>query len=153
MEICHAITASQIDAIRGLLQEYAASLRIDLCFQGFADELARLPGSYAPPAGRLLLAADAGHWAGCVALRPTGGATCEMKRLFVRPALRGRGWGRALAQRVVAEAKEIGYRTMRLDTLPSMLGAIRVYESLGFVRRPAYYDTPLPETVFMELQL
>lgn len=152
MQICQAVTAEQVAVVRDLFQEYAAWLRIDLCFQGFSQELATLPGAYAPPRGRLLLASANDGPAGCVALRPAGDATCEMKRLFVRPAHRGHGLGKQLATLVIAEAKIIGYSTMVLDTLPSMDRAIRLYEALGFVRRSAYYDTPLRETVFMELQ-
>jgi GNAT superfamily N-acetyltransferase len=139
--------------VRTLFQEYAAWLRIDLCFQGFATELASLPGLYALPRGRLLLASVGGEALGCVALRSVGGTVCEMKRLFVRPAFQGRGLGRRLAEMVIAEARTIGYSTMTLDTLPFMHAAIRLYETLGFVRRPAYYATPLQETIFMELQL
>lgn len=153
VEICPATTPEQIAAIRTLFQEYAAWLRIDLCFQGFAEELAALPGIYAPPRGRLLLATGTGGPAGCVALRPAGDTVCEMKRLFVRAAHQGHGLGRTLAREAISSAKGIGYRTMVLDTLPFMQNAIRLYESLGFVRRPAYYDTPLPETIFMELHL
>lgn len=153
MQICQATTPEHVAAIRSLFQEYAAWLRVDLCFQGFADELVTLPGSYAPPRGRLLLATDTAGPIGCVALRPIRDTVCEMKRLFVRPAHQGHGAGRALAQRVIAEAQGAGYSTMMLDTLPFMLSAIRLYEALGFVRRSAYYATPLPETVFMELQL
>jgi GNAT superfamily N-acetyltransferase len=153
MQICQATTPEQIAMIRGLFQDYAAWFRIDLCYQGFAEELKSLPGYYAPPRGRLLLATGTNGSTGCGAVRPLGDTVCEMKRLFVRPAYQGRGWGRALAQRAVSEARSIGYSTMRLDTLPFMHGAMRLYESLGFVRRSAYYDTPLQETVFMELQL
>ena len=153
MQICQATTPEEVGAIRGLFEEYAAWLRIDLCFQGFAQELAGLPGAYAPPCGRLLLATGTDGPVGCVALRPAGDGVCEMKRLFVRPAYQGRGLGRALAQRVISEAQGVGYSTMVLDTLPSMQAALRLYESLGFVRRPAYYETPLQETVFMELKL
>ena len=153
MQISQAITSEQIAAIRGLFQEYAAWLRIDLGYQSFDEELAVLPGLYAPPRGRLLLATGTDGSAGCVALRPIGDAVCEMKRLFVKPAYQGRGLGRTLAQRVISDAQSDGYSTMRLDTLPFMSGAMRLYESLGFVQRSAYYDTPLPETVFMELQL
>lgn len=153
MQICQATTPEHIAAIRGLFQEYAAWLRIDLCFQGFSQELATLPGAYAPPRGRLFLASTKDEPAGCVALRPFGNAACEMKRLFVRPAHRGNGLGERLANRVIAEARLIGYSTMVLDTLPSMYHAIRLYDALGFERRSAYYDTPLPETVFMELLL
>ena len=153
MQICQATTPDQIAMIRDLFQDYATWLRIDLCYQGFAGELAALPGLYAPPLGCLLLATDTNGSAGCVALRPAGGTVCEMKRLYVRPAYQGQGLGRTLVQRAVSEARSIGYAIIRLDTLPHMHGAIRLYESLGFVRRSAYYDTPLPETVFMELRL
>ena len=153
MQIIQATTAQQVSAIRNLFQEYAAWLRVDLCFQGFAKELATLPGAYAPPGGRLLLALAAEGPAGCVALRPVDKTTCEMKRLFVRPLYQRQGLGRALAKRVIAEAREIGYSTMVLDTLPFMHVAIRLYEEQGFVRRDAYYSTPLGETVFMELRL
>ena len=153
MQIRQAITPEQIGAILELFEEYAAWLQIDLCFQGFAAEVATLPGLYAPPRGCLLLAMQGEDIAGCVALRPVGETACEMKRLFVRPAYQGHGLGSALAQGVVLEARSIGYSTMRLDTLPDMYKAIRLYEFLGFVRRSAYYDTPLQETIFMELNL
>ena len=143
----------EIAIARSLFQEYADWLGVDLCFQGFAAELARLPGQYAPPRGRLLLATENGEAAGCVALRPLDASACEMKRLYVRPVFRGAGAGKKLAARIVEEAREIGYAVMRLDTLPSMQSAIRLYESLGFVRRSAYYDTPLKSTIFMELRL
>ncbi len=153
MKICQAVTPEQIALSRTLFEEYAAWLGIDLSFQGFAAELAGLPGGYAPPRGRLLLALAGNQGAGCVALRPLGEGVCEMKRLFVRPGFRGQGIGRLLAERIVAEGRGIGYRTMRLDTLASMRVAIQLYESLGFIRCAAYYETLLPDTVFMELQL
>ncbi len=153
MQICQATTPAQMVAIRTLFQEYAAWLRIDLCFQGFADELAGLPGLYAPPRGRLLIASVGDKPAGCVALRAAGDAVCEMKRLFVRPAHRDQGLGRRLAEQVITEARSIGYSRMLLDTLPFMQRAIKLYEALGFRRRSAYYETPLHETVFMELRL
>ena len=153
MNIRQANTQDEIAAARVLFEEYAAWLGVDLCFQGFAAELDNLPGLYAPPRGRLLLAwADAGA-AGCVALRPLGDSICEMKRLFVRPAFRGQGVGRMLAEEIVAGAKAIGYASMRLDTLPAMSAATSLYESLGFERIPAYYTTPLQDTIFMELKL
>ena len=136
-----------------MFEEYAAWLKVDLCFQGFAEELAGLPGVYAPPRGRLLLAHVSGEVAGCVALRSLDGNICEMKRLFVRPAFRGQGIGRMLAESIVAEARIIGYTAMKLDTLPIMFAATFLYKSLGFVTCPAYYDTPLAETIFMQLQL
>ncbi|MCX7016690.1 MAG: GNAT family N-acetyltransferase [Candidatus Sumerlaeota bacterium] len=153
MKICQAITPEQIRLSRALFEEYAMWLGIDLSFQGFAAELAGLPGVYGPPRGRLLLALASGEAAGCVALRPLDDTRCEMKRLFVRSGFRGQGFGKLLAERIVAQARVIGYRTMRLDTLPSMQAAIRLYEALGFVRCAAYYETPLRDTVFMELQL
>jgi ribosomal protein S18 acetylase RimI-like enzyme len=152
MNIRQATTQQDIAATRALFKEYAAWLGVDLRFQGFDAELAGLPGLYAPPRGRLLLAwADSA--AGCVALRPLSDSVCEMKRLFVRPAFRGEGVGRMLAEKVVAEAMAIGYASMRLDTLPAMNAATKLYESLGFARIPAYYATPLADTIFMELKL
>jgi putative acetyltransferase len=153
MTICQALTPQHMALSRALFQEYVAWLGIDLSFQGFPAELAGLPGLYVPPRGRLLLALADGEAAGCVALRPLGDGVCEMKRLFVRPAFRGQRLGKRLAQGVIAEAREAGYTMMRLDTLPAMQGAIRLYETLGFIRCAAYYETPLPDTIFMELRL
>lgn len=153
MKICQAETPEQIALSRVLFEEYAQELGIDLCFQGFTTELASLPGKYAPPGGRLLLAMAGTEAAGCVGLRPLADGVCEMKRLYVRSAFRGQQVGQLLAERVVAEARSMGYRAMRLDTLPQMRAAIRLYERLGFVRCAAYYDTPLADTVFMELKL
>lgn len=153
MKIFHANTPQRIALAHALFEEYAAWLGIDLSFQGFAEELATLPGLYALPHGRLLLAFAGSEAAGCVALRPLENGICEMKRLFVRSRFRGQGLGKRLAERIVKEARASGYVTMRLDTLPSMQAAIRRYETLGFARRAAYYETPLPDTVFMELQL
>jgi GNAT superfamily N-acetyltransferase len=153
VRICQAITPEQIALTRSLFEEYAAWLGIDLSYQGFAAELAGLPGAYAAPRGRLLLAFAGNDVAGCVALRPLGDDVCEMKRLFVRSGFRGQGIGKVLGERIVHEARAIGYCTMRLDTLPSMHAAIRLYEGLGFVRCAGYYKTPLAETVFMELKL
>jgi putative acetyltransferase len=153
MKICQAVTPEYIALSRTLFEEYAAWLGIDLSFQGFAAELAGLPGLYAAPRGRLLLALEMSDAAGCVALRPLKDAVCEMKRLFVRPPFRGQGLGKLLTERIVAEARVIGYASMKLDTLPSMQAAIRLYEALGFGRCAPYYDTPLRDTVFMELKL
>ncbi|MDB6067366.1 MAG: GCN5-related N-acetyltransferase [Pedosphaera sp.] len=153
MKIQQATTQEEIAQARALFEEYAIWLSVDLCFQGFSAELAGLPGYYAPPRGRLLLALLDKEPAGCVALRPLSESACEMKRLFVRPAFRRRGAGRELSERIIAEAKAIGYSTMRLDTLPTIREALRLYETLGFARCAAYYDTPLPETIFLELQL
>ena len=153
MEIRQARTAREIEWSRLLFKEYAAWLGIDLSFQGFEAELAGLPGVYRPPHGRLLLAFEANEASGCVALRPQKDGFCEMKRLFVRSNFRGQGFGIMLAKRIIEEARTIGYRTMKLDTLPRMKAAMRLYEILGFNRCPPYYETPLPDTIFMELRL
>lgn len=153
MKIIQANSAEDIAAARRLFEEYAASIDTDLCFQNFARELAALPGYYAPPRGRLLLAVIDGTPVGCVALRPHDTTTGEMKRLFVRPAHQGRGLGKQLVEAVITEARAIGYTTLLLDTLPGMQSAIRLYETLGFVRREPYFDSPVGGNVFMELSL
>jgi ribosomal protein S18 acetylase RimI-like enzyme len=126
---------------------------VDLCFQGFDEELAGLPGGYARPGGRLLVATLGAQVAGCVALRPVGGGVCEMKRLYVRPAARGNGVGRELASAAVEAARDEGYARMRLDTLPQMVEARPLYESLGFREIEPYYDSPVSGTRFLELAL
>jgi putative acetyltransferase len=153
MRIHQAETDLEIETVRSLFQEYAAGLGVSLCFQGFAAELAGLPGQYAPPRGRLFLASTNERVVGCVALRPIADTIGEMKRLFVRPAFRGQGIGRKLAECIIAEGRGIGYQRIRLDTLPVLSAATRLYESMGFARCAPYYDTPLPETTFMELLL
>ncbi len=141
---------ADLAAAAELFRAYAAGLTIDLAYQDFATELAGLPGKYAPPAGAILLASDpAGAPIGCVALRPLGaGGACEMKRLYVVPAARGLGLGRALVDAVIAEARALGYREIRLDTLPSMTGAAALYRSAGFEPIRAYYATPVAGTLF-----
>ena len=139
---------------RGLFREYEAWLGLDLCFQNFEKELAELPGAYAPPTGRLLLAYEDDQLAGCVALRKLSDDVCEMKRLFLRPQFHGKGCGRDLAERIIAEARGAGYLRMRLDTLPEQMGkAIALYRSLGFKEIEAYYTNPVSGALFMELVL
>jgi putative acetyltransferase len=153
LSIVAAVGPAGVRHARCLFEEYAASLGIDLCFQGFAEELAGLPGAYAPPEGRLLLAVHDEEIAGCVALRRLEPGVCEMKRLYVRPAFRSLGIGRGLADRIVQEAGDAGYRLMRLDSLPSMVGARALYRGLGFRDIPPYRDNPIDGAVFLELQL
>ncbi|HEV7466886.1 MAG TPA: GNAT family N-acetyltransferase [Candidatus Dormibacteraeota bacterium] len=152
--IAEAVAGDELALVRELFEEYAAWLGFSLAFQGFDAELAGLPGAYAPPAGRLLLARCGGAAAGCGGLRPLSGGACEMKRLYVRPAFRGRALGRLLARRLVAEAATTGYARMLLDTIPArMAGAERLYRSLGFREVPAYYDNPVPGVSYLELRL
>ncbi|HTP99369.1 MAG TPA: GNAT family N-acetyltransferase [Casimicrobiaceae bacterium] len=140
--------------VRALFEEYAAWLAVDLCFQGFAEELATLPGAYAPPHGRLYVAQGAAGLVGCIALRPLSEpGVGEVKRLYVRPAGRGSKLGEALMHRLLSDARGIGYRELRLDTLPSMRDARRLYERLGFTERSPYYRNPVPGTVYMSLAL
>jgi len=153
MQIIAAHEQRHLPTVCELFTEYANSIEIDLCFQGFDRELAGLPGRYAPPEGRVLLAMEHERAVGCVALRKIGDGICEMKRLYVRPAFRRQNLGRALADAVLAAAREIGYERMRLDTLSSMTGALSLYESLGFQRIAPYYDNPSGAAVFLELKL
>jgi len=137
-----------------LFEEYAAGLGISLCFQNFDRELANLPGDYAPPDGRLLLAKEGDQLAGCIAMRKLEPGVCEMKRLFLRPSYRGRGLGRILVESIIDEARRLGYTHMRLDTLPGRMDqAIGLYQSIGFVEIEPYYENPVEGAKFMQLQL
>jgi GNAT superfamily N-acetyltransferase len=145
---------AQVAQARELFQEYEKSLGVNLCFQNFEQELAGLPGHYAPPDGRLLLAEYEAHLAGCVALHKWETGICEMKRLYLRPAFRGKGLGRALAETIIAEAREIGYQHMRLDTIePIMKDAVEMYRKLGFREIAPYRPNPIAGAMYMELQL
>jgi GNAT superfamily N-acetyltransferase len=153
LSIVDASSGDALLQVRSLLEEYAGSVGIDLCFPGFAGELATLPGHYEPPRGRLLLAHWNGDPAACVALRPLENGICEMKRLYVRPAHRGLGLGRILVERIISEAGQAGYSSMRLDSLPSMKAALQLYRRLGFRDIPRYGENPVPGARFLELPL
>jgi putative acetyltransferase len=151
LQISRVQSDPQLNHIRILFSEYASSLGFDLSFQDFRKELERLPGDYCPPDGCLLIASDHGSIAGCCALRRLSIDTCEMKRLYVRPESRGRGIGKALAERVIQEARRMGYHKMRLDTVPSMTRAVALYRKLGFKEIEPYRFNPVPGALFMEL--
>jgi putative acetyltransferase len=154
LSLVQAESAEQFEQVRRLWREYAAWLEVDLCFQNFEKELAELPGRYAPPEGRLLLAYSFDQLAGCIALRKIGEGACEMKRLYVRPGFRGQKIGRLLTGALIKEAREIGYARMLLDTLPSkMKEAAIVYRSFGFREIEPYYHNPVAGAVYMELTL
>ena len=154
-----AETSEDLDFARALFVEYAQWLNVDLCFQDFDRELATLPGAYARPHGRLLLAGEPGDAFGCIALRALAAddavapAAGEVKRLFVQPRARKGGWGGRLVEKVLVEARAIGYRELKLDTLDWMADARRLYAKLGFRECDRYYDNPLPGVVYMSLEL
>jgi putative acetyltransferase len=151
--IREAQSPADIAQARELFLEYQSTLGVDLCFQGFAEELASLPGNYARPAGRLLLVCAASSVLGVVALRPLDGEDCEMKRLYVRSSGRGAGLGRQLTEALIKEARLAGYSRVLLDTLPTMTEAQTLYDSMGFVEIPAYCHNPVPDTRYMALDL
>lgn len=149
-----AESPQQLAIIRELFLEYAKSLGFSLCFQNFEQELAGLPGNYGPPQGRLLLATVGERVAGCAALHPIDAEICEMKRLYVRSDFRGHGLGKALAERIIAEAREIGYHSLRLDTVePKMKAAVAMYRQLGFREIAPYRPNPIEGALYMELTL
>ena len=154
LKIINAETDTELAEARDLFREYETSLQLDLCFQGFEEELRSLPGKYALPDGRLLLAYHDEKLVGCVALRKLEDGIGEMKRLFVRDEFRGHKVGITLIERLLADAREIGYKTLRLDTHPPKMGkAMKLYESLGFLPVAPYYDNPNDDVLFMELAL
>jgi putative acetyltransferase len=154
LQFAQAELPTQIAQARELFLEYAQSLGFSLCFQNFDQELAGLPGDYAPPEGRLLLAKYEGQVAGCVALHRLEDGICEMKRLYLRPQFRGKGIGRALTDRIISEARQIGYQRMRLDTVePVMKDAVEMYRKLGFKEIPPYRPNPIAGALYMESQL
>jgi len=154
IELIQATLPEQIEQARSLFLEYGSSLGFSLCFQSFDEELKSLPGAYGPPSGRLLLARCTGHAAGCVALRKLEAGICEMKRLYVRPADRGMSLGRMLVERIIAEARIIGYERMRLDTIESaMKDAIALYRRMGFEEIAPYSVIPIEDALWMELRL
>jgi len=154
IDLIQATLPGHIEQARSLFLEYGSSLGFSLCFQSFDEELKNLPGAYGPPSGRLLLARYADHAAGCVALRKLEAGICEMKQLYVRPGDRGRGLGQMLVERVIAEARAIGYERMRLDTIESaMKDAIALYRRMGFQEIAPYSAIPLESALWMELLL
>ena len=154
IEIRRVESVAEVEAATRLFEEYAATLGLDLSFQRFAEEIASMPGEYAPPRGTLLLALDAGTAVGCVGLRPLEWPdAAELKRLYVRPSARGRRFGVGLSAKAIATAREIGYRRLRLDTLPTMGEAVALYEALGFRDIEPYRFNPIPGARFLELRL
>jgi len=154
LTFAQAESPTQIAKARELFREYEQSLGFSLCFQNFDEELADLPGDYTPPHGRLLLVEYEGQLAACVALHKLDPTICEMKRLYLRPQFRGKGMGRVLAERIIAEARGIGYRRMRLDTVePVMKNAVAMYRKLGFKEIDPYCSNPIAGALYMELEL
>jgi len=154
INISQAVSPSEIAIVRELFVEYAESLGFSLCFQNFDRELAGLPGDYTPPQGRLLLARSGVASAGCVALHSLEPGICEIKRLYVRPQFRATGLGKMLTNSVISEAKSIGYKKVRLDTVePKMKNAVGLYRALGFREIAPYRPNPIEGAMYMELEL
>ena len=153
IEFAFAESTELSSIVQELFKEYACSLDFDLCFQNFDKELAELPGEYAPPDGRLIVAINETKVVGCVALRKIIDGICEMKRLYVRPAYRSKGIGRELVRAIIGEAEKIGYTQMRLDTVPAMKEAIGLYRSTGFYEIEPYRNNPVEGAMFLELTL
>lgn len=153
MRIENGDTPERLTIVRELFREYEKSLGIDLCFQGFEMEMATLPGEYARPRGRLLLTFESEEAVGCGAFRRLAEDVCEMKRLYVKPKHQRKAMGIAIVRELIGQAKEAGYRRMRLDTMPSMARAIALYRSLGFQEIAAYRANPVPGALFFELEL
>lgn len=152
-EIMLAKSAEDYAQGKALIEEYAAALGVDLCFQNFSEEIADLEKIYGPPRGCLLLARNNGELAGCVAFRSKGETACEMKRLYIRPSYRGAGIGRRLAKTAIGHARQFGYSQMVLDTLPSMTEAQALYQSLGFREIESYYQNPLSGVRYLALDI
>lgn len=154
LELKIAQSKDEIKLIKELFLEYATWLDFPLCFQGFDEELATLPGKYSLPNGRLYIAYWNNEPAGCIGLRKLNDGICEMKRLYVRPAFRGNNIGKKLVEKIIEDAKSGNYSLMRLDTIKDRMGnAVEIYENFGFIEIEAYYNNPDPNTLYMELDL
>lgn len=153
-EIIEVNTPELINETKILFREYEKWLNVSLCFQGFEEEVNSLPGKYAPPDGRLYIVKYDGKYSGCIALRKIEDGICEMKRLFLKDELRGKGIGNTLVTKIISDARFIGYKTMRLDTIKEkMPKAVEIYTKHGSVETEPYYHNPNPHTLFMELDL
>jgi ribosomal protein S18 acetylase RimI-like enzyme len=153
MKIVKVTSKQQLKVAADLFREYQTFLDVDLCFQGFEQELATLPGKYSEPGGAIYLAQKDDEIIGCVAVRPIKDDICEMKRLYVRDGFRGLSAGRQLAEKIISKAKQLGYKRMQLDTLERLESALALYKKLGFVEIHPYYENPLDEVVYWELDL
>ncbi len=153
-EIIEVNSIELIEETKKLFREYEKWLNVSLCFQGFEEEVNTLPGKYGSPEGKLYIVKSDNKFSGCIALRKLEDGICEMKRLYLQPELRGKGIGNELVSKIIHDAKDLGYKKMRLDTIKEkMPNAVRMYEKYGFVKTEKYYDNPNPHTLFMELDL